>query len=282
MRFSLDTAEVFVPDGTPAREALARTNEMAIGAHPDDLEIMAASAIVACFRQREKWFCGIVVTNGAGSPREGAFADYTDEQMRAVRREEQKKAAALGEYGALVLLDHPSVAVKDAANKAPVEDLRAVLSAATPRAVYTHNPTDKHDTHVAVALRVIEAIRGLPPVARPERLLGCEGWRGLDWLSDADKVLLDCSTRQDLQAALLAAFDSQIGGGKRYDLATMGRRRANATFLASHATDAATGLTFAMDLTPLIVDPSRDIAQFTHELIERFSRDVAERLRRLG
>ena len=29
-------------------------------------------------------------------------------------------------------------------------------------AVYTHNLDDKHDTHVAVALKVIEAIRDLP------------------------------------------------------------------------------------------------------------------------
>jgi LmbE family N-acetylglucosaminyl deacetylase len=191
MKLSRDTAEVFVPDGTPPDEALARTDEMAIGAHPDDLEITAASAILGCFRQREKRFCGVVVTNGAGSPREGAFADYTDEQMQQVRRQEQKKAAALGEYGAVVLLDHPSAAVKDAANKAPVEDLRAVLSAAAPRVVYTHNPADKHDTHVAVTLRVIEAIRGLPAAARPGRLLGCEGWRDLDWLTDVLRLARD-------------------------------------------------------------------------------------------
>ena len=223
----------------------------------------------------------MVVTNGGGSPRDDLYKDYTDEQMQAVRRKEQKKAAVVGEYGALVMLDYPSSAVKDGPNKSPVEDLRAVLKAASPSIVYTHNPADKHDTHVAVTLRVIEAIRGLPAAERPKRLLGCEAWRDLDWLSHADKVVLDCSAHENLQAALLGIFDSQIAGGKRYDLATIARRRANATYLASHETDVATGLTFAMDLTPLIADPAKDVAEFTHEFIGRFSADVADRFKKL-
>ena len=66
-------------------------------------------------------------------------------------------------------------------------------------------------------------------------------WRDLDWLMDADKVVFDVSAHENLQAALLGVFDSQICGGKRYDLATMGRRRANATYFASHGVDVSTG-----------------------------------------
>jgi len=39
---------------------------------------------------------------------------------------------------------------------------------------------------------------------------------------------------ENLQFALLGVFESQIAGGKRYDLALMGRRRANATYFESH------------------------------------------------
>ena len=73
--------------------------------------------------------------------------------------------------------------------------------------------------------------------------------------------------------ALIGVFVSQTHGRKRYDLATMGRRRANATYFESHAVDAAMGLAIAMDLTPLVADPSRDITQFIEEHIGRFSRD---------
>ena len=137
-----------------------------------------------------------------------------------------------------------------------VDDLVEILRATRPDVVYTHNLADKHDTHVAVALRTIAAIRRLPAAERPSRLYGCEVWRDLDWMPDEEKVAFDLSAHESLQAALIGVFDSQICGGKRYDLATQGRRRAHATYAASHGTDAATSLSYAMDLTPLVADPS--------------------------
>ncbi|HUX76872.1 MAG TPA: PIG-L family deacetylase [Anaerolineae bacterium] len=278
MKFNLDTAEIFVPDGLAVEGALARTTHMAIGAHQDDLEIMACDGILKCFQRDDKWFCGVVVTDGSGSPRDGLYGDYSDADMQVVRRTEQKKAAVVGEYAALALLDYPSSVVKDGADKSPVKDLELLLRAARPRIVYTHNLADKHDTHVAVALRAIEAIRNLPLAERPEQLYGCEVWRDLDWMIDVDKVTFDVSAHENLQAALLGVFDSQICGGKRYDLAAAGRRRANATYYASHDTDIATGMTFAMDLTPLIRDPGKNIQTYVEQFLDRFAQEVRERL----
>lgn len=48
-------------------------------------------------RCRTKWFGGVVVTNGAGSPRKGPYANYTDEEMQEVRMIKQRKAAFVGE-----------------------------------------------------------------------------------------------------------------------------------------------------------------------------------------
>jgi len=278
VKFNLDTAEIFVPDGLAVEGALARTTHMAIGAHQDDLEIMACDGILKCFQRDDEWFCGVVVTDGSGSPRDGLYGDYSDADMQVVRRTEQKKAAVVGEYAALALLDYPSSVVKDGADKSPVKDLELLLRAARPRIVYTHNLADKHDTHVAVALRAIEAIRNLPLAERPEQLYGCEVWRDLDWMIDVDKVTFDVSAHENLQAALLGVFDSQICGGKRYDLAAAGRRRANATYYASHDTDIATGMTFAMDLTPLIRDPGKNIQTYVEQFLDRFAQEVRERL----
>ena len=282
MKFNVDSAELFVPDGLPAEQALARTTRMAFGAHQDDLEIMAYAAILECYQRKDQWFTGVVVTNGSGSPRDGVYKDYTDDEMRVVRRAEQKKAAVVGEYAAQALLDYTSAAIKSAANKDPVADIAMLLKAAQPEIVYAHNLADKHDTHVAVTVRLIEAIRGLAPAQRPKKLYGCEVWRDLDWMIDEDKVAFDCSGHENLQASLLGIFDSQIAGGKRYDLATLGRRKAHATYYATHGTDVTTGLTFAMDLTPLIRDTSKDLAGFVQEHIDRFSKEVADRLRKNG
>ena len=92
-----------------------------------------------------------------------------------------------------------------------------------------------------------------------------------DPIVDADKVVFDVSAHENLQAALLGVFDSQICGGKRYDLATLGRQKAHATYYASHGVDEATGFTFGMDLTPLIVDPAKDVASYVQEFVERFA-----------
>jgi LmbE family N-acetylglucosaminyl deacetylase len=281
IKLNLETAEVFVPDGLPTEQALVRTTHLAVGAHQDDLEIMAADGILQCFQRDDRWFCGVVVTNGSGSPRAGIYKDYSNAEMQRVRRTEQIKAAILGEYGAQVLLDYPSAVVKDGHNTAPTADILTVLKAAQPTVVYTHNLTDKHDTHIAVVLKVIAAIRQLPVAQQPRHLYGCEVWRDLDWMVDADKTAFDVSGQENLQAALIGVFDSQISGGKRYDLAVMGRRRANATYYASHFTDAASGLIYAMDLTPLITNLHQSPQAFAQEHVDRFAQDVSERLTRL-
>ncbi len=279
--FKSATASVFVPDGVPAGQALARTTHLGFGAHQDDLEIMSFEGILACFQQPDRWYTGVTVTNGSGSPRDDVYRDYTDDAMREIRAGEQKKAAVVGEYAAQVLLDFPSSAVKDPNNDGPLADIGAILAAARPEVIYTHNLADKHDTHVAVTLRVIEAARRLPAEQRPKRLFGCEVWRDLDWMTDADKTVFDCSGHENLQAALLGVFDSQVCGGKRYDLATLGRRRAHATYFESHGVDATTGTNFAMDLSVLLEDTTKDPLTHIEEHIERFAAEVRERVAKL-
>ncbi|TFG71155.1 MAG: PIG-L family deacetylase [Anaerolineales bacterium] len=274
MNFRNQQAEIYIPDGLDEKSALSRTTHLAIGAHQDDLEIMAIDGILQCFHHPNKWFTGVVVTDGSGSPRSGVYANYTDAQMMAVRMCEQKKAAEIGEYAAQLLLKYPSSAVKDGNNTDPVIDLTTCIQATQPQVIYTHNLADKHPTHVGVAVKVIRALRLLPQNVRPEKLYGCEVWRGLDWLRDSAKVALDCSLKENLQTTLIGVFDSQISGGKRYDLATMGRRVANATYYASHGVDDAEGLTYAMDLTPLIYDVDLDIKLYVQTFIHQFSQDV--------
>jgi LmbE family N-acetylglucosaminyl deacetylase len=281
MELTKPGAEIFVPDGKPVEEALARTTHMGVGAHQDDLEIMAFDGILKCFHAEGNWFTGVTVTDGSGSPRADLYLQYTDDMMSSIRCAEQRKAAVIGEYGAQVLLNFPSKEVKDASNPGPASDLGALLEAGRPQVVYTHNLADKHDTHVAVALRVIQAVRALPAEARPEAVYGCEVWRDLDWMCDKDKVLFDVAPHQNLGAALMGVFDSQVCGGKRYDLAAMGRRQAHATFFESHGVDETTHMIYAMDMTPLVHDVSKDPMALLEEHINRFRDEVAERVRRM-
>ncbi len=278
MKLYQANSEIYCWDGSQPDAAVARTTHLGICAHQDDLEILAMHGILECFHQPGRAFTGVVVTNGAGSARDNEYADYSDQQMQDVRRIEQRKAAFIGEYAAQFLLDHPSRFVKDPSEKAVEQDIQLILEKSRPEVVYTHNLCDKHDTHVGVALRTIAALRSLPSELRPKKVIGCEVWRDLDWLPDSLKVPMDVSARDGLQSALLGVFDSQIVGGKRYDLAAMGRRKAHATFSESHGVDQSQGLIYGMDLTPLVADSSIEPAQFAAALIEAFAKDVLARV----
>src|SRR5206468_3034099 len=117
----------------------------------------------------------------------------SDAEMQAVRRREQRKAACVGDYSIQFQLAHPSSAVKERGNAAVQSDLAEIFRVARPEVVYLHQPADKHDTHIAVFAHALAALRALPPAQRPARVLGCEVWRDLDWLTDADKQVLDVS-----------------------------------------------------------------------------------------
>jgi LmbE family N-acetylglucosaminyl deacetylase len=269
----------FVPDGAAVSEALSRTTHLGVGAHADDLEIMAIHGILACHLASERSFTGAVVTDGVGAPRpDGAFDAA---ELRAVRRAEQQRAAELGRYGAVAFLDHPSTAVKDPADERVTNDLVALLRASRPEVVYTHALADSHDTHVAVALRLIDACQRLDPEERPARVLGCEVWRDLDWLDASDKVELPLDGNAELQAALIGVFTSQLRAGKRYDLAALGRRRAHAVFSDARGADRHEGVVWAMDLTPLAHGDAEPV-QHMRALLQRFSSDVMARIERLG
>ena len=97
-------------------------------------------------------------------------------------------------------------------------------------------------------------------------------------MPDREKVRMDVSGHDDLAEKLNSIFVSQIGGGKRYDLAVPGRRRANATFSEPRSGDMATQVIHGMDLTLLILDDSLDPVEFACGFIRRFEEEVRSAL----
>ncbi len=273
--FAQPNSEVYIPDGSDPADALARTTYLCIAAHQDDIEIMAVEGILRAYENPELHFTGCVVTDGHGSPRAGKFANVSDDEMALIRVEEQREAARIGKYSAQVFLGYPSSEVKKGGNQALKEDLKNLIRQTRPEVLYTHNLADKHATHVGVLMRVLEALRELEPEELPAKLIGCEVWRNLDWLSDEKKVVMDTSENKELQAQLVDVFVSQVQGGKNYTDAILGRRAANATFFASHATDKATGLSFGMDMTLLMMDKDLDPSEFVKGFLQDFQENVA-------
>ena len=225
------------------------------------------------------WLSGITCTDGSGSARSGAFADQTDAEMQMIRANEQRRAAKIGQYSYVEQLGFTSAAIKDPATRGKlVDQLEQNLICTQPEVLYTHNPADKHASHVAVFHAVIEALLRIPPYSRPKKVYGCEVWRDLDWLEPEDKIALDVSPYPELAEKLNACFTSQIAGGKDYGKAVIGRRRANATFFDSHSVDTLDQLWFAMDLTPLIEEGAPTVKAFVEAKMDRFRSSVTDQL----
>jgi LmbE family N-acetylglucosaminyl deacetylase len=278
MPIEFNDLRIFVPSGCAAPETFSRITHLGIGAHQDDLEFHALHGILECWERKDRSFGGITCSDGAGSSRTGPYADFSDEQMQYIRREEQNAAAVIGKYGVMVQLDYPSSRVRDPRDETMQKDLQSLLVMMQPEVVYTHNLADKHETHVGVAMKTIAAIRKLPLDQRPARLLGFEGWRALDWLVGEDKIPLDVSAHPELAAKLAGVFDSQIAGGKRYDLAIDGRRASNATLDDPYASDHTNRVTFVMDMTPLILEDTLDPLEFTLGFVRNLENDIRNKL----
>jgi LmbE family N-acetylglucosaminyl deacetylase len=275
MRLNSVNCDIYVPDALPLDQALARVTHVGIGAHPDDLEILAFPAISECCQRDDAWFAGIVVCDGAGSPRAGEYGSLSDAEMVARRRQEQRDAAQLGRYGVVVQLGYGSTAVKSA-EPALVDDLVSLLQQLRADSLYMHSPADAHATHRATLAACISALRTLPPEKVAEKLYGVEVWRSLDWLPEQQRIRLPISDPDDLQSRLLRCHDSQIRGGKRYDLAIPARQRANATLSSSDRVDEFEACSLAMDLRPLIDDPGLTARELLERCLEQFSAELLD------
>lgn len=273
---ALDGTTAHVPDGSPLSEALARTTDLGVVAHPDDLELAMPGPILACAADPDRWFTGIVCTDGAGAPQPTSPPGVTPPDLVARRAAEQRSAAELGGYSAVFLLGRSSQQARGPGRAQLAATLEFLLRAAGAARVLTHNPLDRHPTHVAVATSVIDAARALPQDRRPEQLLGCEAWRDLDWLGADERVELPVTNAEDAALELARCFASQLEA-KRYDLAAQGRRRANATFAHLDAADAHTEVSLAVDLTGAL-DESADPAAFVLGLVDRFRSEAAAAL----
>jgi len=275
----IQDATLDLPASPNAPETLGKTTHLGIGAHADDLEFMALDGILACYRQPGRWFSGITVTDGAGSARSGAFANHTNEEMVLVRKEEQRNAAKLGEYLGMIQLGLASKHLSDASLREDlVHDLAGLIREASPEVLYTHNPFDRHPTHRRVLEAVAAALVILNPEERPRRWIGCEVWRDLDWLPDRWKVVMDVSANPELAKQLNGCYVSQIEGGKRYDLAVEGRRRAHATFGHSHETDGATQVIYGVELSSLLIKGPSRLHDFCKEVLEKFQKEILQGL----
>lgn len=164
---------------------------LAIGAHPDDLEIFCYG-LLAAFKARGDELSLAVATDGAA----GTVAGQDD--SLAKRRAEETTTALL-KLGAPELLGLPDGALATAANgrKVIAEHIRRVA----PDLIVTHDPTDYHTDHRVLSSLITELAGFSCAVLYADTLMG---------VGFTPQFYVDITAWQAEKQAAILAHESQV------------------------------------------------------------------------
>lgn len=255
-----------------------KISHLAIGAHPDDVEIFAFNAIQQCYKSEDKHFAAVICSNGSGAPAYGKFKEKSKNEIVQIRNEEQQKAAQIGQYTGLVHFNQESETLKQG-NAVFIKDLKVLLEFLKPEYIYTHSPFDDHKTHRCTLRACLQALKMIEDKSWLKGLFACEVWGSLDWLPKQYKYVLGENKSEDLQMRLLECFYSQnIGSQKRYDLGTIGRKLGNATFFESDKGNQYTHQSYAIDLSSVIKQDNVDVSNYCSQIVSDYHESIKSKL----
>ena len=191
---------------------------LVIAAHPDDADFGAAGT--AHLWTQQGWeFYYLVCTNGSKGSEDESI---TSDQLVALRREEQRRAAVLLGVKDVFFLDNEDGELSP--NRQFLGDVVRIIREVRPTAVFTHDPEAviindsfvNHSDHRATGLTAVDAIY---PAARdrlnfPEQIasgLQPHKVRGIYiWGSERANFQVDITDSIDAKVNALRAHDSQF------------------------------------------------------------------------
>ena len=124
-------------------------NVLAIGCHPDDMEINCAGTLVKCVKRGDTVTVCHVANGNLG------HAIIQPDELREIRIGEAKKAGSLA--GIRVVTCDIGDCLVNEASKEQLDTLVDIIREADPDFIITHAPTDYMPDHVAVARLVFNA-----------------------------------------------------------------------------------------------------------------------------
>jgi len=181
-------------------------NILAIGAHPDDIEIQCAGTLALYAKQGNKVFMAVATNGNVGS------TTHTREEIAAIRRKEQEASCAL--IGAeLIWMDFDDEWLfNDRASRARFID---AIRQAEPDIMFIHGPSDYHPDHrvagqvaedarIPASARLVET--NLPFTSKIPHIFYMDNPTGLGFEPQA---YVDISTVMDLKRKMLLNHKSQ-------------------------------------------------------------------------
>lgn len=252
------------------------TNLLAIGAHHDDIEVMAMDGILKAYGSKKYSFYACVLSDGVNCVKSGKYAELTDKEMIETRNQEQTRASQIGEYADLKMLKYSQEDIENDEKGKIVKEIRQMILDIKPDIVYTHNIFDKSPMHKMTCKRVIEAILGLEEEDRPRLVYGCEIFRSLDWLPDKYKVVFDLSENKELQSRLIGVYDTRAEQARNYNKAIVGRKIAHAIF-GTQNTDIEEEklIWYGINLTPVIAK-NIDLKDYCTRILSDYNKEMLD------
>ena len=141
-------------------------NILAVGAHPDDLEILCGGTLALYAKRGHKVTMAVLTNGNLGHP------DYEPDDMARTRRAEFESAAALIGAETIWMDVDDELSVIDAPTRLLMVD---ALRKADPDVILTHNPDDYHVDHRNAGQLAFEAaplacvhrlVTGYPPISK--------------------------------------------------------------------------------------------------------------------
>ena len=188
-------------------------NVLAIGAHPDDIEIACAGTLIRCARRGDSVTVCHVCNGNMG------HVVIPPGELRDIRAGEAKKAGSLA--GIEVITCDVGDLLANGCDISQRDLLAAVIKEKQPDFIITHSPTDYMPDHLAVQKLVFDASfaascpqYGAPGTARVTPLYYMDNLAGMDFLPTE---YVDISDVFELKLEMLECHESQLKWMRDHD-----------------------------------------------------------------
>lgn len=197
-------------------------NVLAIGSHPDDIEIACAGTLAKCVKRGDKVITCHVSTGNLG------HVIIPPDELAVIRAKEAKKAGSLAGIE-VISAGFNDLDIYDN-NKEARDKIVDVIRYANPDVIITHNPDDYMPDHTAVSRLVFDAsfAATLPnyteyphtfssPDGAPAKLVPIYYMDTLAGVNFVPDVFVDITEEIDLKLQMLECHESQLVWMREHD-----------------------------------------------------------------
>lgn len=181
---------------------------LAVGCHPDDIEIACAGTLAKCVKRGDKVIVAHLSTGNLG------HVVIPPDELTAIRAEEARKAGALAGIEVLDgVFDDLDIYADNAQSRNKVVE---IIQYAQPDLIITHNPEDYMPDHTAVSKLVFDAAftATLPnwpsKTGKPAKLVPIYYMDTLAGVNFNPTEYVDITEEIDLKIKMLECHESQI------------------------------------------------------------------------